>query len=258
MLGGDRPRAVEPGRGHAVPRVAGVGVRWLRQGGGMPSIRLARLLGRSLWFAEREQAVILRAQGAGVGQIPGRLGSDPGRSGGSWAVTPRPGAAVWTIAPGRPRACRSRGQAPEVGQARREPRAGGGCVQGRLAGTVTARGGIPCPVPRWAGSVAVTGAVRTGAGPTRGARSRSPTGCGSTSPMMRPCGSPTRPSTRPWRPRAGSAAPRADRLPGHRASPASARARTRGPGSRSSAPDHAQRASCCGSGPGRCWALGAI
>src|SRR3954462_11554448 len=40
------------------------------------------------------------------------------------------------------------------------------------------------------------GVGRTGGGPQPGARNRSPAACGSTSPMMRPCGSVTKPSTR--------------------------------------------------------------
>ena len=40
-----------------------VGSRWFRQGGGMPSIRLAPLSGRYLSFAEREEIAILRAPG---------------------------------------------------------------------------------------------------------------------------------------------------------------------------------------------------
>jgi IS30 family transposase len=54
-----------------------VGVRWFRQGGGMPSISLAPLSRRYLSFAEREELAILRAQGAGVRQVARRLGRDP-------------------------------------------------------------------------------------------------------------------------------------------------------------------------------------
>jgi hypothetical protein len=43
-----------------------VGVRWFRQGGGMPSTSLAPLSDRYLSFAEREEIAILRAQGVGV------------------------------------------------------------------------------------------------------------------------------------------------------------------------------------------------
>jgi hypothetical protein len=79
-----------------------VGSRWFRQGGGMPSISLAPLSGRYLSFAEREEIAILRAQGAGVRQIARRLGRDPSTISRELRVTPRPAAAVWTIAPRRP------------------------------------------------------------------------------------------------------------------------------------------------------------
>jgi hypothetical protein len=62
----------------------------------------------------------------------------------------------------------------------------------------------PCRGRRCGGSVGGTGAAPTAGGHTPGVRSRSPTGCGSTSPMMAPCGSPTRPSTRHCRCRAAA------------------------------------------------------
>src|SRR3984885_12711397 len=43
-----------------------VGVRWFREGGGMPSVTLAPLSGRYLSSAEREEIALLRAQGQGV------------------------------------------------------------------------------------------------------------------------------------------------------------------------------------------------
>src|SRR5919106_3608022 len=56
---------------------AAVGVRWFREGGGMPSVSLAASSGRYLSFAEREEIAILRAQGAGVREIARRLGRSP-------------------------------------------------------------------------------------------------------------------------------------------------------------------------------------
>lgn len=50
-----------------------VGVRWFREGGGMPSVTLAALPGRYLSFAEREEIAILRAGGYGVREIARRL-----------------------------------------------------------------------------------------------------------------------------------------------------------------------------------------
>ena len=54
-----------------------VGTRWFREGGGMPSIRLAPLSGRYLSFAEREEIAILHAQNRGVRAIAQRVGRSP-------------------------------------------------------------------------------------------------------------------------------------------------------------------------------------
>ena len=54
-----------------------VGVRWFREGGGMPSVSLAPLSGRYLSFAEREEIALLRAQGLGVREIARRVGRSP-------------------------------------------------------------------------------------------------------------------------------------------------------------------------------------
>ena len=126
------------------------------------------------------------------------------RSRGSCAATPRPVAAAWSIGP-RPRS----GTPIGVPSARRWPssppttRCGSTCRTGS-PGVITGPTARRCRVPRFAGSVAVTGAARTGAGPRRGVRSRSRTGSGSTSPMMSRCGSRTRRSTRPCTSRAAA------------------------------------------------------
>jgi IS30 family transposase len=54
-----------------------VGVRWFREGGGMPSVTLAPPSGRYLSFAEREEIAILRARGAGVRAIARQLRRSP-------------------------------------------------------------------------------------------------------------------------------------------------------------------------------------
>lgn len=54
-----------------------VGVRWFRDGGGMPTVTLAPLSGRYLSFAEREEIALLRAQGAGLREIARRIGRSP-------------------------------------------------------------------------------------------------------------------------------------------------------------------------------------
>jgi IS30 family transposase len=55
-----------------------VGTRWFREAGGMPPATLAPsskpLSGRYLWFAEREEIAVWRAQGLGVREIARRLG----------------------------------------------------------------------------------------------------------------------------------------------------------------------------------------
>jgi len=54
-----------------------VGVRWFREGGGMPSVTLAPTWGRYLSFAEREDVAVLRAGGCGVREIARQLGRSP-------------------------------------------------------------------------------------------------------------------------------------------------------------------------------------
>lgn len=54
-----------------------VGVRWFREGGGMPSVTLAPLSGRYLSFVEREEIAVLRAQKCGVREIARRIGRSP-------------------------------------------------------------------------------------------------------------------------------------------------------------------------------------
>src|SRR6266516_5926594 len=56
---------------------AAVGVRWFREGGGMPSISRARLSGRYLSFPEREEIALSRARGRGVRGIARQLGRAP-------------------------------------------------------------------------------------------------------------------------------------------------------------------------------------
>ena len=54
-----------------------VGVRWFREGGGMPTVTLAAPSGRYLCFAEREEIALLRAGGCGVREVARRLGRSP-------------------------------------------------------------------------------------------------------------------------------------------------------------------------------------
>ena len=52
---------------------AAVGVRWFREGGGMPTVTLIAPSGRYLSFVEREEIAILRACGSGVREIARQL-----------------------------------------------------------------------------------------------------------------------------------------------------------------------------------------
>jgi hypothetical protein len=56
---------------------AAVGVRWFREGGGMPSVTMAPLSGRYLSFTEREEIALLRARGCGVRGIARQVGRSP-------------------------------------------------------------------------------------------------------------------------------------------------------------------------------------
>ena len=56
---------------------AAVGVRWFREGGGMPSVALVPPSGRYLSFAEREEIALLRVRGCGVREIARALGRSP-------------------------------------------------------------------------------------------------------------------------------------------------------------------------------------
>ena len=61
----------------AVGASQAAGSRWFRERGGMPTFMLAPLWGRYLWFEEREEIALLRAQGAGVREIARRVGRSP-------------------------------------------------------------------------------------------------------------------------------------------------------------------------------------
>src|ERR1700686_2769811 len=54
-----------------------IGVRWFRQGGGMPSLTLAPVSGRYLSFTERDEIAVLLAGGSGVRELARRLGGSP-------------------------------------------------------------------------------------------------------------------------------------------------------------------------------------
>ena len=172
-----------------------VGTRWFRDGGGMSSVSMAPLSGRYLSFADREE-IALRARACGVREIARQLrrsASTISRELRRNAAT-RGGHLDYRATTAQGHADR-RSRRPKVAKlAGHEPLHG--YVQERLAARSRGRTARRSTVPRCAGSGAGTAVARTGGGRARGARSRSPTGCRWTSPMMRPCGSLTRPSTR--------------------------------------------------------------
>ena len=135
-------------------------------------------------------------RGMGCERLPGGWGERRRRSRASCGGMPRRAAADWSIEPPR---------LSGTPNGRRGVRSGRSWPPTRRCGRMC-RTGLPVPsslragprflVRRWPGRGAGTGSGSTGAGRVRGARSRSPGGCGSTSPAMRRCGSATRPSTR--------------------------------------------------------------
>ena len=74
-----------------------VGVRWFREGGGMPSVTQAPLSRRYRSFAEREEIALLRARGGGVREVARRLGGSPSTISRELVVTLRLAAAVLSI-----------------------------------------------------------------------------------------------------------------------------------------------------------------
>jgi hypothetical protein len=67
-----------------------VGVRWFRDGGGMPTVTFAPLSGRYLPFAEREESRCSEPAALGFGRSPGRSGGHRRRSHGNCGATPLP------------------------------------------------------------------------------------------------------------------------------------------------------------------------
>ena len=189
---------------------------WFRDAGGMPPISLAGCSGRYLSFAEREEIALLRAQRFGVCEIARRLG----RSASTISRELRRNAATRggkleyraTVAQWKAERAARRPKTAKLADNDRLRQ----YVQDRLAGTIKHPDGTEVAGPACRLEGAGTAAARTGAGPQRGARSRSPTGCGSTSPMMSPCGSRTRPSTRRSTSRAAARYDASSPLPAHR------------------------------------------
>ena len=130
-----------------------VGVRWFRDGGGMPSISRAPLSGRYLSFVEREEIAILKAKGCGVCEIARRIGRSPStisRELRRNAAT-RGGGLEYRATTAQWHADR-RARRPKTAKLAANPRLRR-YVQERLAGVIAAPDGtaVPGPAVRWIG-----------------------------------------------------------------------------------------------------------
>src|SRR3954462_6532718 len=173
---------------------------WFRGAGGMSPKSLAPSAkppsGRYLVFAEREEIALCRAQGQGTREIARRLGRAAStisrelrrnaatRGGG---LEYRASTAQWHAE----RAARRPKRAKLATNAALRT-----YVQEHLSAQSPPRAGLLWLGRPWPGRAAGTGRGRHGAGPRRGARSKSPGACGATSLVTRPCASATRRSIR--------------------------------------------------------------
>src|SRR4051794_2402327 len=140
----------------------------------------------------------------GYGRWPADWGGRPRRSRGSCAATRRHVAVAWTTGQ-QPRSGTLNG--PPAARSQRNWRPTRPCrhmCRTGWPGWSLPRVGLPFAGRSCPGRAAGKGVGRTGSGPRRGARSRSPSGCGSTFPAMKQCASATRPSTRHCTCRAGA------------------------------------------------------
>jgi hypothetical protein len=181
----------------AVGVASAVGSRWFRQAGGMCPVSLSPLSDRYLTLKEREEIAILKAKGWGVRQIVRQLYRSPS----TISRELRRNAATRTDSSGY-RAVNAQWHADR--RARRPKMAKLAqndtlreYVQDRLAGKIAKPSGelVAGPEVPWIGRRHGRRADRRWAG--RGAPNRSPIASPSTSLMMRACGFPTKPSTRP-------------------------------------------------------------
>ena len=134
--------------------------------------------GRYLSFAEREEIAILHAQQLGVREIARRIGRSPSTisrelrrnaSTRTYRLEYRATTAQWHA--------ERRASRPKVSKLAANDRLRE-YVQDRLAGAIVRPTASWCRAPRCGSSVGDTGVGRIGAGPRRGARSRSRTGSG--------------------------------------------------------------------------------
>src|SRR6266516_1668715 len=145
-------RAIAAGRS-SEEAAAAAGVRWFRDGGGMPSLSLRPTSGRYLSFSEREEIALLRAGGVEVREIARRLQRSPStisRELRRNAAT-RSGRLEYRATTAQWHADRRARRPKPVKLATNEPLRR--YVQERLAGTVTTADGasVTGPAVRWIG-----------------------------------------------------------------------------------------------------------
>jgi len=180
------------------------GARSFREAGGMPPLKLVPLSGRYLSFEEREEIAVLHAKQRGVREIARRTGRPPStisrelRRNASTRTAEleyRASTAQWHA--------ERRSSRPKVAKLAANPRLHA-YVQDRLVGEIERPDGTPVSGPE----VRFVGRRHGRRADRRWGKAWSPeqfrTGCGSTSSMMSPCGSPTRPSIKPSTSRAGA------------------------------------------------------
>ena len=174
-----------------------VGARWFREAGGMPPLTLAPVSGRYLSFAEREEIADPARPAA---RCPGDRSPHA-----ACAVDGLTRAAPQRVDPeqrvGLPGDDRRNGTPSGGPVARRSPSSPPTTAFGTMCRTASParspdRTASWCTAPKCASSADVTAAGPIDDGRSHGALSRFRTGSRSISPMMRPCGSRTRPSTR--------------------------------------------------------------
>ena len=198
VLGGDSWRGEDRGGGGRAGVSSPVAFRWFRHAGGVNPCLCPSVSGRYLSFGEREEIALFRAQGLGVREIARRLNRSPSTisrelrrnaSTRTWRLEYKATTAQW-----------------HAGRRARRPKPAKLAVNDRLRAYVADRlsGVVRAPdaelsvrqVRRGRAATSPTAAIAAGCKP--GVQSRSRTGCGSISPMMSPCGSAVRRSTRPY------------------------------------------------------------
>ena len=198
-----------------------VAFRWFRHAGGVNPCLCPSVSGRYLSFGEREEIALFRAQGLGVREIARRLNRSPSTisrelrrnaSTRTWRLEYKATTAQW-----------------HAERRARRPKPAKLAVNDRLRAYVADRLSGVVRAPRWPSFRSARSGVE---GPQQAPPRRPPLGAslesradlepaaGLISPMMSPCGSAVRRSTRPYMCRPRGAAARAGRLPAQRAGPA--------------------------------------